>query len=175
MGLVMDYDSSYLYVYVVIPMVDGMALCSFLMFFFLYINKNIFGVEGRNFLFTLKGRITRLQYLMLVFIILSVFRPMVLSIEPIIIYYYDYYYFMYDYEIMPSTIAVFILFVIACALSWIVFSISVRRWHDCNKTGWFALLPFIPTVVYLGLVRGTQGKNRYGDDPLEMNRDPLNK
>ena len=173
MNVVLGADSSYLYIYVVMPMVDGVALFSFLMFFFLYINKNIFGVEERNFLFTRKGRITRLQYLMVVFIILPVFKPIVLSIEPIIIYYYDYYYLMYDYEIIPSIFATSILFVSACSLSWILVSISVRRWHDCNKTGWFALLPFIPTVVYLGLVRGTQGNNRYGDDPLEMNRDSL--
>lgn len=167
-----QHDSFYLYSDIVQPMVDGIALFSLLMFFFVYFNKNIFGVEKRNFLFTLQGRVTRLQYLIVVCIVLSIFKPIVLSIEPLMLYYFDHYY-LSNYDMIPSAFAAFILFVIACIISWIVFSISVRRWHDCDKTGWLALLPFFPTVLYLGAVSGTQGHNRYGNDPLEVNPEPL--
>jgi len=48
----------------------------------------------------------------------------------------------------------------------------VRRLHDTNSSGWWALLSFIP---YLGgpimliwcCIPGTQGDNRFGPDPLQ--------
>ena len=50
-------------------------------------------------------------------------------------------------------------------------SIAVRRLHDLNRSGWFILLNFIPFIniffsIYIIFFRGTQGPNRYGEDPL---------
>lgn len=47
---------------------------------------------------------------------------------------------------------------------------SVLRCHDCNKTGWWTLLTFVPTANFLlGLVLsfapGTPGENDYGEEP----------
>lgn len=59
-------------------------------------------------------------------------------------------------------------------------TVTVRRLHDINKSGWFALfilLALIPVIgiiialiitVILGLIDGTKGKNQYGEDPLIM-------
>lgn len=50
-------------------------------------------------------------------------------------------------------------------------SFSVRRLHDLNRSGWYYLLMFAPYVsflfwIYLLVVKGTEGPNRYGPDPL---------
>lgn len=50
-------------------------------------------------------------------------------------------------------------------------SLTVRRCHDLDKSGWWALLCLIPFVniifsIYLLFFKGTDGANRYGEDPL---------
>jgi len=49
-------------------------------------------------------------------------------------------------------------------------SLIVRRLHDQNKTGWMALLHFVPIVgpiilLVLMCLEGTRGSNSYGPDP----------
>lgn len=49
-----------------------------------------------------------------------------------------------------------------------IITMTVRRLHDINASGWFILLTFIPyigsfTLLILNLIRGTQGENRYGE------------
>ena len=48
-------------------------------------------------------------------------------------------------------------------------SISVRRLHDIDRTGWWSLtsvlLPLV--IVYVMVKKGTIGKNSYGEDPIE--------
>ncbi|MDR1389957.1 MAG: zinc-ribbon domain-containing protein [Treponema sp.] len=44
--------------------------------------------------------------------------------------------------------------------------VSVRRMHDCNKSGWFMLIPIYGQIV-LPCTKGTHGSNRYGGDPKE--------
>lgn len=59
-------------------------------------------------------------------------------------------------------------------------SLSVRRLHNLNKTGWLLLIQilfFIPTLnfiliifnIYLLFAPSTKGVNRYGDNPLTNN------
>jgi len=53
-------------------------------------------------------------------------------------------------------------------------AIGVKRCHDRNKNGWFLLLGLIPIVniwllIELGFLRGTDGANTYGSDPLSIN------
>jgi uncharacterized membrane protein YhaH (DUF805 family) len=56
---------------------------------------------------------------------------------------------------------------------WPVFALVVKRLHDRNHSGWFALIFLIPIVGPIWLVieviflRGTTGPNRFGDDPLQ--------
>lgn len=57
-------------------------------------------------------------------------------------------------------------------LVWPAVAISVKRWHDRNRAGWWVLINLLPVVGWLwalidnGFIRGTAGPNRYGDDPL---------
>jgi uncharacterized membrane protein YhaH (DUF805 family) len=55
-------------------------------------------------------------------------------------------------------------------LLWSALAVSAKRWHDRDKSGWWALLQFVPvigtlwTLVENGLLRGTHGPNRFGAD-----------
>ena len=53
---------------------------------------------------------------------------------------------------------------------WCPLAISVKRLHDRNLSGWWTLLAFVPlvnTVLFLleGVIKGTEGPNRFGDQP----------
>lgn len=66
-------------------------------------------------------------------------------------------------------------------LNWLAIAImspniflSMRRFHDLNKPGWWALASVVPLVnviaeLYLLFAKGTAGENQYGTDPLEGN------
>lgn len=50
--------------------------------------------------------------------------------------------------------------------------LSIKRWHDRNKSGWWVLIGLIPviggiwTLVECGCLAGTSGVNDYGADSL---------
>lgn len=54
---------------------------------------------------------------------------------------------------------------------WPNLAVSVKRLHDRNQSGWWVLLSFLPvignvwTIINLGVLRGTEGDNRYGAEP----------
>ena len=56
-------------------------------------------------------------------------------------------------------------------LVWPALAISVKRWHDRDKPGWWALIAFVPVVGWIwalienGLLRGSDGVNRFGTEP----------
>ena len=52
-------------------------------------------------------------------------------------------------------------------------SVSVRRLHDIDKSGWFVFISVIPFIgwVILAIIligKGTEGKNRFGKYPLNL-------
>jgi uncharacterized membrane protein YhaH (DUF805 family) len=56
------------------------------------------------------------------------------------------------------------------ALIWPCAAVSVKRWHDRDKSGWWALVYLLPvigllwTLIANGMLRGTLGPNRFGPD-----------
>ena len=50
--------------------------------------------------------------------------------------------------------------------------VTIKRWHDRDKSGWWVLINLIPIVgdiwslVENGFLKGTSGDNRFGPDPL---------
>lgn len=62
--------------------------------------------------------------------------------------------------------------VVTLILLWPSLAISIKRWHDRGKSAWWVLVGLIPVIGGLwllienGVLRGTPGPNRYGDDPL---------
>lgn len=69
----------------------------------------------------------------------------------------------------PFTIVyfLFVLFSIVPSLA-----VSIKRFHDRDMTGWWVLMSLIPIVgsififVVVGCLRGTEGDNTFGPDPL---------
>lgn len=57
-------------------------------------------------------------------------------------------------------------------LMWPVVAVSAKRWHDRDKSGGWVLIVLVPVVGWLwalvdnGFLRGTRGRNRFGEDPL---------
>jgi uncharacterized membrane protein YhaH (DUF805 family) len=55
---------------------------------------------------------------------------------------------------------------------WPALAVYTKRWHDRNKSGWWSLIMFIPIIgaiwmlIELGFLRGTEGPNRFGTDPI---------
>jgi uncharacterized membrane protein YhaH (DUF805 family) len=55
-------------------------------------------------------------------------------------------------------------------LAWPCAAVAAKRWHDRDRSGWWALVLVIPVIGLLwsllanGLRRGTVGPNRYGRD-----------
>ena len=50
-------------------------------------------------------------------------------------------------------------------------SVTVRRFHDTGKSGWFILLPFtiiglVPYHYWTCFLKGDPSKNAYGENPL---------
>ena len=66
-----------------------------------------------------------------------------------------------------------VLALISLALSlaslWLWLAVSIKRYHDRNKTGWWVLIGLIPyigmlvQVIELGFFPGTPGPNPYGE------------
>lgn len=68
------------------------------------------------------------------------------------------------------SIVLIVSFIVAI---WISFALQVKRWHDLDQSGWWALIGMIPYVniivlIMLGFVKGTVGANRFGVDPLSI-------
>ena len=51
-------------------------------------------------------------------------------------------------------------------------AVTIRRFHDLDKSGWWMLIGLVPIIgsiwllIECGLLRGTEGPNRFGPDPL---------
>lgn len=73
---------------------------------------------------------------------------------------------------LPARMGAFGFTVAGLLVAWVALAVSVKRCHDRDRPGWFLLIVLIPVVGYLwalvelGLMAGTDGDNRYGEDPL---------
>jgi uncharacterized membrane protein YhaH (DUF805 family) len=114
-------------------------------------------MHWRHFLFLFTGRISRRQYWGFV----AVITPVCL-IAAIV-----------DgkngYEFLTGPLAAGVILL----LLWPSLAVQAKRWHDRDMSAWWILIHFIPLVgpfaalIVNGFLRGTDGKNKYGPDPLE--------
>jgi uncharacterized membrane protein YhaH (DUF805 family) len=71
-----------------------------------------------------------------------------------------------------TTIGVVLAIAIYGALIWMGLAISIKRWHDRGKSGWWVLIAAIPFIgaiwalVETGFLEGDPGDNQYGPNPL---------
>jgi uncharacterized membrane protein YhaH (DUF805 family) len=62
--------------------------------------------------------------------------------------------------------------VLGIILIWPSLALSIKRWHDRNKSGWWVLIGLVPIIgglwalIETGFLPGTVGPNEYGLDPL---------
>lgn len=73
-------------------------------------------------------------------------------------------------EAGPSPIFGVLVVLAYPALLWSSFALQAKRWHDRGKSGWWALLGFVPlaniwVMIEVGFLAGTPGPNDYGPPP----------
>lgn len=62
---------------------------------------------------------------------------------------------------------------------WISLASTVKRYHDRNKSGWWAAITLVPGIgliwsfIECGLMPGTPGTNTYGPPPRDGKWEPL--
>ncbi len=62
--------------------------------------------------------------------------------------------------------------IICLIFLWPTLALYTKRWHDRNKSGWWSLIILIPLIgalwafIECGFLRGTEGSNNYGADPI---------
>jgi uncharacterized membrane protein YhaH (DUF805 family) len=72
-------------------------------------------------------------------------------------------------QMSQMTLPLVILFLL---LLWPSICLYAKRWHDRDKSGWWSLIGLIPIIgglwmlIELGFLRGTDGPNRFGPDPI---------
>lgn len=58
------------------------------------------------------------------------------------------------------------------AIFWMGLAVSIKRWHDRGKSGWWIFIAWIPIIgsiwalVETGFLEGDPGDNQYGPNPL---------
>jgi len=61
--------------------------------------------------------------------------------------------------------------VVNLLLLWPTVTVSIKRWHDRDKSGWWVLIVLVPVVGWIaaiianGCLPGTRGPNRFGPEP----------
>ena len=115
-------------------------------------------MEPKQFYFSFTGRINRAAY-WLRYVIPA-------SIVSIIVY------IIFLSASADTFIGPVLLLIWGIVHIWIGLAVGVKRYHDRGKSGWWVLIALIPLIgtiwqfVELGFLKGTDGPNNYGPDPL---------
>ncbi len=71
-----------------------------------------------------------------------------------------------------ATKGMFPIIIVSLLFLYPALAVYAKRWHDRGKSGWWTLIGLVPIIggiwllVELGFLRGTEGPNQYGNDPL---------
>jgi uncharacterized membrane protein YhaH (DUF805 family) len=71
-----------------------------------------------------------------------------------------------------STFLWWLITFLGILIIWPSLALSIKRWHDRNKSGWWVLIGLVPLIggiwalIETGFLAGTVGPNEYGLDPL---------
>lgn len=115
-----------------------------------------------NLLFSFKGRISRKPFW------LFLLAGNALTALPVI------FYFGTNTEAGESFVNI-----VAIILLWPMLAVQTKRWHDRNKSAWWLLINLIPIIGFFwflienGFLKGTNGPNRFGPDPLTLEDEVL--
>ena len=115
----------------------------------------------RMLLFSFRGRINRLPYWIVTLILVGIGGA---SGQSVTLHGPD----------NPMTISLALIMLATFIIGvWVGLAIQVKRWHDRDKSGYWALLNLVPVlgwiwvIVECGLMPGSAGANRFGNDPSE--------
>jgi uncharacterized membrane protein YhaH (DUF805 family) len=112
-------------------------------------------MDYKTLLFSFEGRISRKPYWM--FILGVIIVNIIIAVLA---------------AMLGDMVGMIISIVVAIAMIWSGLAVSVKRWHDRDKSGWWVLIGLIPLIgtiwvlVECGFLRGTEGQNRFGADSL---------
>ena len=112
-------------------------------------------MDYKKLLFSFEGRINRQPYWMFVLAVIAVTFVLV-GISMVI----------------GEKVGTILLVLFQLAVLWSALAIQVKRWHDRDKSAWWLLMNLVPFIgalwvfVECGCLRGTEGQNQYGTDPL---------
>ncbi|MEZ5003097.1 MAG: DUF805 domain-containing protein [Chitinophagales bacterium] len=98
-------------------------------------------------IFSFKGRIGRLEYVLsvVIFLFMTIITSGVSTLE-------------------ASDVAVgYLILLMFIPLLWILLAQGCKRCHDLNKNGFYQLIPIF--ILWMLFVKGTEGSNQYGNDP----------
>jgi uncharacterized membrane protein YhaH (DUF805 family) len=116
-------------------------------------------MNWRELLFSVQGRVARQHYWLMVLLTL----PFIIAAAIINGG------FQHDPAEAPGVL-------VLLPMLWAAFAVTIKRWHDRNKSGWWILINLIPvlgdiwSLIENGFLKGTPGENRFGPDPLEQRR-----
>jgi uncharacterized membrane protein YhaH (DUF805 family) len=74
--------------------------------------------------------------------------------------------------IADEILGALLVLLLFASVTWMSLAVSVKRWHDRDKSGWWVFIALIPIVGLLwaiietGFLKGVSGRNEYGPDPL---------
>ena len=112
-------------------------------------------------LFSFEGRINRQPYwLWMLFIFIGTFVAIFIDAA------------MIDVAAEQQPLPLFYI-IFSLTVLWPSLAIQVKRWHDRDKSAWWVLMNFVPLIGFIwvlvenGFLRGTEGNNRFGSNPLE--------
>lgn len=114
--------------------------------------------------FSPKGRISIGLFWKANFVLLLGFQALLFCIEA----FGDVFKLYSDFQSITK-ILVFLVYVYA------IFVLTAKRLHDTNQPGWLSVL-CVPTILLwlvIGLMLGTAGKNKYGENPIKYEKNRL--
>jgi len=112
-------------------------------------------MDYKTLLFSFEGRVNRQPYWMFILAMIVVYMVL-FGISMAI----------------GETVGGILMLVFGLVMLWSSLAIQVKRWHDRDKSAWWLLMNFVPFIgaiwvlVECGFLRGTEGQNNYGPDPL---------
>ena len=120
-------------------------------------------MDPQQFYFSFRGRVNRsaywLRYLLLIWGCSILLVVLVIGLA--------------DTNPDSAELILYIWLVLSFVLwPWIGLAVGAKRYHDRDKSAWWLLIAFIPIIgpiwqfVELGFLKGTDGPNRFGPDPL---------
>jgi len=75
---------------------------------------------------------------------------------------------------LPGVILAVLAIAVLIGMVWASVGVTVKRWHDRDKSGWWIFIGLIPLIgpiwslVEPGFLRGTPGPNRFGAEPVDV-------